>query len=661
MGKETLLGPKLHRAVSARVDSVDDTTRTFQLSWASDDISVMRASYFDDPWLETLSLDPADVDLTRLNSGNAPLLWGHDDYSRDNNIGVIQKAWVEKGRGLAVVRMSMRPDLDGLWLDVKSEIISNVSVGYQILERTLQKQNEDGPNEYLVTSWLPMEISLVSVPADETVGIGRSTENNPQKFVVTPNKEERTMSDVTVTPAAPVEEVRSAPAAVVVPEGGEATPPIRPIPVSDDLPDPIRGERSRIASITTLARKADMGDEFLTNAIQKGLTVEQVRAAVLDKLVENQPTHRPMVTPGKDQIDKTRAAAENWLMARSGTKVDGKSVKVEGDNDFRGMTLIEMAAHRLNSAGVSTRGLDKMEIAKRAITHSTSDFPIVLGNVFNKILLAAYAAIPDTWRAFSKVGSVSDFRATNRYRMGNFGALDLIPEGGEYKYGSLGDAEMNPASVATKGKMFSVTRQLLINDDLGALTDILQLMGRGAKRGIEIDVYAALALNSGNGPVMQDGNQLFSSAHANLAGAGAAPSITTIPAASQAMQSQVYGNDFIDVTPTIFLAGVATAATMKILNASQYDPTVNKFQAPNPAYQAFTQVIGTPRISGNAWYVFADPDIEPVLEVDFLNGAQEPYTEQRDGWNVDGIEYKVRFDYGVNAVGFRGAYRNPGA
>jgi hypothetical protein len=127
MGKETLLGPKLHRAVSARVDSVDDTTRTFQLSWASDDISVMRASYFDDPWLETLSLDPADVDLTRLNSGNAPLLWGHDDYSRDNNIGVIQKAWVEKGRGLAVVRMSMRPDLDGLWLDVKSEIISNVA------------------------------------------------------------------------------------------------------------------------------------------------------------------------------------------------------------------------------------------------------------------------------------------------------------------------------------------------------------------------------------------------------------------------------------------------------------------------------------------------------------------------------------------------------
>lgn len=653
--RQTLHGPNLNRAITGDVAIVDRETRTFTLSWASDDVSVLRRSYFDEPWLETLGLDPEEVDLSRFESGSAPLLWGHDQFDRNSNVGVIEKAWLKNGRGYAQCRLSMRADLDGLWRDIEDKIITNVSAGYQVQERTLVKKNENGPSEYRVTRWLPLEISLVSVPADDTVGVGRAADASARFTVADINpQEERSMPQTAVdTPAPPA-------------NPAPQPTPVAPAPATDtrsalDITNQaIEQERTRTADIREIAKRAALADDVVDKAIRTGETVEAFRAAAFEEMAKREVQHRPQFSAGADAIDKQRKAATDWLLARSGTPVDGKPVDLNG-NDYRGMTLIDLARDRLAAAGESTRGLDHMEIAKRAIAHSTSDFAVLLGNVFNKVLLAAYGVIPDTWRSFAKVGTVSDFRESQRYRAGTFGDLDTIPEGGEYKYGTISDGEANPISAKTKGKMFSVTRQLLINDDLGALTNILQLMGRGAARTIEKDVYALLALNSGLGPVMADGKTLFHADHGNLASSGAAPDIATIAAMSQAMQTQTFGGDYIDVPPSLFLGPLAIAEQVKVLNASQYDPESNKFQKPNQVRGLFSTIVGTPRLTGNAWYMFADKDAEPVIEVAFLNGVQTPYTEQREGWNVDGIEYKVRMDYGVGAVGYRGARRNPGA
>lgn len=660
--RQALSGPNLNRAITGNVAIVDKATRTFTLSWASDDVTVLRRSFFDEPWLERLGLEPEEVDLTRLGSGSAPLLWGHDQFDRNSNVGVIQRAWLKDGRGYAECRLSMRSDLDGLWRDIEDEIITNVSAGYQVQERTLVSKNEEGPSEYRVTRWLPLEISLVSVPADDTVGVGRAADASARFTVADINPQEnRSMSETAEKPAVPATPERQQTAVAPNPPVAEtrAAPEI--------VSQAIEAERTRTADIHDIAKRAALPEDVVTKAVREGTPVDAFRSIAFEAMASREVQHRPSSGAGADVIDKQRAAVVDALLARSGTRVDNKPIDLNG-NEYRGMSLLDLCRDRLGIAGVATRGMDPMEIATRAIAHSTSDFPVLLGNVINKILLANYAIVPDTWRELVKIGSVSDFRASNRYRGGSFGNLDTIPEGGEYKYGTIGDGEYNPVQAQTKGKMFSVTRQLLINDDIGALTDIVGRMGRGAARTIEADFYTMLLLNSGAGPTMQDTGALFNSTavttlggHANLVASGTAPAVATIEAMRQAMMTQVYNGDYIDVGPSIFLGPVDLAAAVNLLNESQYDPESNKFQKPNQVRGLFSKVIGTPRLTGTAWYTFADPNIEPVFEVAFLNGQQTPYTEQREGWNVDGIEYKVRLDYGMAPVGFRGARKNPGA
>lgn len=185
-------------------------------------------------------------------------------------------------------------------------------------------------------------------------------------------------------------------------------------------------------------------------------------------------------------------------------------------------------------------------------------------------------------------------------------------------------------------------------------------LGRAAKLTIEIDVYALLNSN----PNMNDGNPLFSAEHGNLAQNGAAPGVAPFDAIRVAMAQQmdVSGKEFLDIRPSILLLPIALGGAARVVNGSQYDPdAVNKLQRPNIVNGMFADIVDTPRLTGTAYYAFADPNVAPALEVVFLNGVTEPFTDSQDGWRVDGVEWKVRHDYGVGAVNYRSGYKQPGA
>lgn len=151
---------------------IDEENRTVELSFSSD-IKLERWPGF----FEVLSHDPDSVDLSRLNDG-APLLFNHD---MDRVIGVIEGAKIENERkGRALVRFASDDDSEKFWRQVKDGILRNVSVGYRINEIKLTEENDKG-EVYTVTRWQPYEISIVSVPADPTVGIGRSLNNFKQE------------------------------------------------------------------------------------------------------------------------------------------------------------------------------------------------------------------------------------------------------------------------------------------------------------------------------------------------------------------------------------------------------------------------------------------------------------------------------------------------
>lgn len=371
-----------------------------------------------------------------------------------------------------------------------------------------------------------------------------------------------------------------------------------------------------------------------------------------------------VVTTVEDERDKLRAAAVQSVLSRAGVRNEkGEAIRADGANPFRGHTLLDLARASLARAGVRTDGMDKMQLVAAAFTQSTSDFPVLLENTMHKALQSAYATAADTWRRFCAVGSVSDFRAHNRYRIGSLGNLDALNELGEFKNKAIPDGEKASISAATKGNIINISRQMVINDDLGAFVGLAAMLGRAAKRTIESDVYALLALNGGLGPTMDDGKTLFHADHGNVSAAGAlSVDLFDDVRVKMGLQKDISGNDFLDLRPAVLLVPKGSYGNALVINGAEFDPdTANKLQKPNKVRGQYRDIVDSARLSGTRCYSFADPMEAPTLEVAFLDGNQEPFLEQQSGFTVDGTKFKVRLDYGVGAIDYRGAVTSAGA
>lgn len=225
-----------------RAEGSDTNERVYTFPFSSEQ-PVQRA--FGD---EVLSHDSGAVNLSRMNDG-APLLFNHDP---NKVIGVVERSWVEGQRGYATVRFSRNSFAQEVMGDVQDGILRGVSVGYSI-----DAMNERG-DQFVATKWTPYEISVVSLPADPTVGIGRSLDAQPAASAAPQNEPLPTME--TATPDL----------SVVRAEAAEA-------------------ERSRIAGINALTEKHGMGD-LGRQLIEGGRSLDEARAAVLDRLnVQQQP------------------------------------------------------------------------------------------------------------------------------------------------------------------------------------------------------------------------------------------------------------------------------------------------------------------------------------------------------------------------------------
>lgn len=398
------------------------------------------------------------------------------------------------------------------------------------------------------------------------------------------------------------------------------------------------------------------------------LTIDTIQARLLAELgkgVEpaNPQNAAPRVEKTQDEADKRIAAAADALLVRAGVQVDPKVRANLQGNPYRGAKLLDLARASLERAGTRSEGMLPMEIVAAAFTQGTSDFPVLLENTMHKALQARYATAALTWNRFCATGTVSDFRAHNRYRLGSFGNLDDVNELGEFVNKSIPDGEKGSITATTKGNIINLSRTAIINDDLGAFVGLAGMLGQAAARTVEAAVYALLAQNSGNGPLMPDGKALFHADHGNLT-TGAAISMAALDLDRVAMASQkdVSGNDYLDLRPAVLLVPIGLGGTARSINDAQYDPdTANKLQKPNIVNGLFRDIVDTPRLTGTRRYLFAEPSEAPVIEVAFLDGAQDPYLELQNGFDVDGARYKVRLDYGVAAIDYRGAVSNAGA
>lgn len=399
------------------------------------------------------------------------------------------------------------------------------------------------------------------------------------------------------------------------------------------------------------------------------ITVEQAQARLLQRL-PNGAT--PLAAGGggsgnfrvtRDENDTRRDRMVAGILARAGILSGAEAQAARQDNPAAHQPLHVLAEQALIASGVNTRSMDRDQISRMALAQSTSDFTVILENVLQKMLLAAYRPQALTWQRFCAVGTLSDYRPHNRYHMGSFSDLKGVNEEGEYETGVLSDAAKETITGSRKGRILQITPEVLVNDDLGALARPTGALGQAAARTIEKDVYALLALNSGLGPTMSDGLTLFHATHTNIP-TGGVPTIESVDAGRQLMAQQmdVGGNDVLDIVPAIWLGPVTLGSKAREINGAEYNDEATKNQRrPNVVRGLFSDVVDSARLSGTAWYMFADPALEPVIEVAFLNGVQTPTIEQEINFRTDGVAWKVAHRYGVGAIGWRGAIRNAGA
>ena len=444
---------------------------------------------------------------------------------------------------------------------------------------------------------------------------------------------------------------------ITMPEVTPAAPAATPFARTKDMNAEI------LAFFKPFASREGVADLQTAILADPTITVEAASSKLLTHLAKDTGPAvpagaHPVIETVEDETDKVRAAVVQSVLARAGLR-DGKGevIRVDASNPFRGHKLLDIARASLDRAGIKTAGMSQMDVVAAAFTQSGSDFPILLENTMHKALQAAYGVAALTWNRFCAIGSVSDFRAHNRYRVGSLSNLDAVNELGEFKSKTIPDGEKSSITAGTKGNIINLSRQAVINDDLGAFVNLSASLGRAAARTIEADVYAMLALNSGMGPTMSDGKALFHTDHGNIAADGVwSVDVLESMRTKMAMQMDVGGNDYLDLRPAIVLCSIANGGDLRVINESQYDPdTANKLQKPNKVRGLFRDVVDTPRLAAGRGYAFADPSEAPVLEVAFLDGAQDPYLEVQDGFDVDGARYKVRLDFGTAAIDYRGA------
>ncbi|USE38936.1 ClpP-like prohead protease/major capsid protein fusion protein [Endozoicomonas sp. SCSIO W0465] len=325
-----------------------------------------------------------------------------------------------------------------------------------------------------------------------------------------------------------------------------------------------------------------------------------------------------------------------------------KDVKAEKDNPYKSFNLQEMARASLSEKGVNMSAYDsRMNMVAAAFTHSTSDFGNVLADVAHKAMLRGWDETPETFTRWTREGTLTDFKPTKRVGLNTFPSLKEVAEGAEFKYGNVSDRGES-ILLATYGKLFSITRQAIINDDLSVFTRLPQAMGRAAARTVGDLVYAILTGN----PEMSDGVKLFASAHKNTLTGGL--SIENLDKGRTLMRTHKDGDAHLNIGPGYLLTPVALEGTAGSLLRSEADPSKTNSKAANPVF-GMAESISEARLdsaSAATSYLVAG-DMYDTIEVAYMDGNPAPRLEQQQGWDVDGTQFKVALDAGVAPMDFR--------
>ena len=454
-----------------------------------------------------------------------------------------------------------------------------------------------------------------------------------------------------------------------------------------------RLERQRIASIhDAFARRSvprtSQFEALKEEAVSAGWSVERANAAILDLMAQDsEPAtdHRsisdaatapkssepPRVEMRRDRYESVKEGVELAILVRSQLATDDQRKKL-ADYGYGGFSLAELGREVLEGSGIRVRVTDKRALAGMVLGragHGSSDFTDILANIATKAIMRGWEEAPETWNVWTRIIGLPDFKQAKIVGLSNFSDLAEVPEQSEYTHGTLSDIS-EAIQLKTYGRLFTISRQAIINDDTSSFTAIPRAMARAASRMIGDLSYDVLK-NGTSATLDQDSTALFdASTHKNYVTSGAAPSTTTLNAGYTAMavQTDPSGASFLNIAPKYLIVPRALETTARTLVAAMYDPAGTAGTlTPNP-FQGRLTVVADARLddttwtthAGKGWFLAADQNVWDTVVVATLNGETAPYLEEQQGFSADGVTYKVRIDAAAEPLDFRTLYFNDG-
>ena len=424
----------------------------------------------------------------------------------------------------------------------------------------------------------------------------------------------------------------------------------------------IAAEALRIENIRKLCG-SDHAD-ILAKAIEEGWDLTKTELHILRASRPNIPNVISKTAEQNSQVFEAAALISSGL--RNSVLESSYSENIlDAADKFRGIGIQEFCEL---ACGMQLPRFGRDAGSWLQAAFSTTRLPAILSNIANKMLLEGYSYIEDTWRKICKIASVNDFKEHTRYRMtGNF-TFNKVGADGELKHGNLGE-QIFKQQADTHGIMFSLTRQMIINDDLGAFADIPRQIGMGAAEAIADAVWKCWLSN----PKQADNKTFFHTDHKNyLKGDTTNLSIDSLTNAEVLFSEQVKPNGRPLGIPASMLLVPASLKVlaqqlMQSLQLNQStatpepasNPHVGKFEVVSSSYLSNSSFAGS---SSKAWYLLADPNRIPAIEVAFLNGVDKPTVEKTDAdFNTLGIQFRGFIDFGVREQDHRAAIKMKGS
>jgi hypothetical protein len=411
------------------------------------------------------------------------------------------------------------------------------------------------------------------------------------------------------------------------------------------------------------------------HAIDAGMSVTEFRLELMDSMAPAERQPRPDGRRGPKYNNRVLEAAICQAGRLSGYEqlFDDQTLQMAHDQ-FKGriglkQLLLVAAQDRGYQANYATEVNVEVQRAAfgmagpariQATGFSTIDISTILSNVANKFLREGFNAVDMTPLRISAIRSVNDFKTVTTVSLTGDLQFDKLGSSGEIKHGTIGE-ETYSNKADTYARMLAITRQDIINDDLGALTAVPRRLGRGA--GLKLnDIFWTVFLNNSAFFTTARGNANEGVANMTVGGLTATETIFMNQTDPDGKPLGLLASILIVPTALKVPANTLMKSERLITGASvtigEANPYAGRFRVESSPYMSNSSYTG---FSAAAWYMIADPAEMPVVEIAALNGRVEPVVETADAdFNVLGVQMRGYSDVGVSLQEYRAGVRADG-